>query len=121
MGRELIQDLSQYDVIGLQTQIDQNACMQTCLNLLEAQKIQSNNISYKKRQILIKSYPIGVQPEIIQKQAQQDLAISSVFNFEEIPRQKQLSGLIVLIIRKACSKDLMHLQPFWKPALNIMA
>ncbi len=48
VGRELIQDLSQYDVIGLQTQIDQNTCMQTCLNLLEAQKIQSNIISYKK-------------------------------------------------------------------------
>lgn len=47
VARELIQDLIQYDVIGLQTQIDQNACMQTCLNLLEAQKIQSNSISYK--------------------------------------------------------------------------
>ncbi|MDV7706349.1 trehalose-6-phosphate synthase [Acinetobacter pittii] len=93
VARELIQDLSQYDVIGLQTQIDQNACMQTCLNLLEAQKIQSNSISYKKRQILIKSYPIGVQPELIQKQAQQDLATSSVFNFEEIPRQKTIIGV----------------------------
>lgn len=93
VARELIQDLSEYDVIGLQTQIDQNACMQTCLSLLEAQKIHRDSISYKKRQILIKSYPIGVQPELIQKQAQQDLATSSVFNFEEIPRQKTIIGV----------------------------
>lgn len=93
VARELIQDLSQYDVIGLQTQIDQNACMQTCLSLLEAQKIQSNSISYKKRQILIKSYPIGVQPEVIQKQAQQDLPSPCVFNFEEVPRQKTIIGV----------------------------
>jgi trehalose 6-phosphate synthase len=90
---ELIQDLSQYDVIGLQTQTDQNACMQTCVNLLEAQKIQRDSISYKKRRILIKSYPIGVQPELIQKQAQQDLSTPSVFNFEEIPRQKTIIGV----------------------------
>ncbi|WP_426455982.1 alpha,alpha-trehalose-phosphate synthase (UDP-forming) [Acinetobacter sp. KB005] len=93
VARELIQDLSQYDVIGLQTQIDQNACMQTCLSLLEAQKIHRDSISYKKRQILIKSYPIGVQPEIIQKQAQQDLPSPCVFNFEEIPRQKTIIGV----------------------------
>ncbi|MHC3123585.1 alpha,alpha-trehalose-phosphate synthase (UDP-forming) [Acinetobacter sp. GN11] len=93
VAHELIQDLSQYDVIGLQTQIDQNACMQTCLSLLEAQKIRRDSISYKKRQILIKSYPIGVQPEIIQKQAQQDLLSPCVFNFEEIPRQKTIIGV----------------------------
>ena len=93
VARELIQDLSQYDVIGLQTQIDQNACMQTCLSLLEAQKIHRDSISYKKRQILIKSYPIGVQPELIQKQAQQDLPSPCVFNFEEIPRQKTIIGV----------------------------
>ncbi|MFH4339117.1 trehalose-6-phosphate synthase, partial [Acinetobacter baumannii] len=66
---QLVQDLCQYDVVGLQTQADQNTCMQTCMGLLEAQKILSDRISYKKRQVLIKSYPIGVQPELIQRQA----------------------------------------------------
>lgn len=51
VARELIQDLSQYDVIGLQTQIDQNACMQTCLNLLEAQKFKATVLAIKTSNI----------------------------------------------------------------------
>lgn len=51
VGRELIQDLSQYDVIGLQTQIDQNTCMQTCLNLLEAQKFKAILLAIKTSNI----------------------------------------------------------------------
>lgn len=90
---QLVQDLCQYDVIGLQTQTDQNTCMQTCMGLLEAQKILSDRISYKKRQILIKSYPIGVQPELIQRQAQQAFHTPYVFNFEDIPRQKTIIGV----------------------------
>lgn len=67
MANRLIQDLCQYDVVGLQTEHDQNLCMQACTTLLQAQKIQQYLLSYQKRITTIKCYPIGVNPDHIQK------------------------------------------------------
>ncbi len=94
--------------------------MQTCMGLLEAQKILSDRISYKKRQILIKSYPIGVQPELIQRQAQQAFHTPYVFNFEDIPRQKTIIGVDRIDYSKVYLNVSMHLQLSLKLILNIM-
>lgn len=69
---------------------------------------------------MIKSYPIGVQPELIQRQAQIYFHTPYVFNFEDIPRQKQLLGLTGLIIQKVYLNVSMHLQLSLKLILNIM-
>lgn len=61
-----------------------------------------------------------MQPELIQRQAQQAFHTPYVFNFEDIPRQKPLLVLTGLIIQKVCLNASMHLRPSWKLTLNIM-
>ncbi|RZF55865.1 trehalose-6-phosphate synthase [Acinetobacter halotolerans] len=68
---QLIENLCQYDVVGLQTEKDQKICMQVCTSLLKAQKIQRDLLSFHQRLTTIKCYPIGVNPAAIQRAAQQ--------------------------------------------------
>ncbi|NCU24735.1 trehalose-6-phosphate synthase [Acinetobacter haemolyticus] len=69
-AQQLIEDLCQYDIVGMQTEKDQKVCMQVCTSLLKAQKIQENLLSYHQRLTTIKCYPIGINPVAIQKAAQ---------------------------------------------------
>ena len=94
MANRLIQDLCQYDVVGLQTEHDQNLCMQACTTLLQAQKIQQYLLSYQKRITTIKCYPIGVNPDHIQKVARQYADDSqSVFDFDALGKQQTIIGV----------------------------
>jgi len=87
----LIQDLCQYDVVGLQTEHDQKQCMEVCHQILASEVINSDLLSYNNRQIAIKCYPIGVNPELIQQVAQQEIEISHpVFEFEDLTDQKTI-------------------------------
>ncbi|GAA5014620.1 trehalose-6-phosphate synthase [Acinetobacter puyangensis] len=63
----LIEDLHDYDVIGLQTENDQKNCMQVCTSLLKAMQINAHLISYKSHLTTIKCYPIGIHPDSIQE------------------------------------------------------
>lgn len=90
----LIQDLCQYDVVGLQTEHDQNLCMQACTTLLQAQKIQQCLLSYQQRITTIKCYPIGVNPAHIQKVAQQYAEQPQpVFDFSALKDQQTIIGV----------------------------
>ena len=69
VAETLLQDLLEYDVIGLQTRIDQQICLQIYKDVLHS-TIEQNIIFHKKRQVLVQAYPIGVNPKLIQKAAQ---------------------------------------------------
>lgn len=86
----LIQDLAQYDVIGLQTEHDQKKCMAVCSQFLAAKVVDAQVLSYNNRQMSIQYYPIGVNPELIQKVAQQEHNPSAVFEFDDFNHQKTI-------------------------------
>lgn len=90
-AQTLIQDLCHYDVIGLQTEYDQKQCMDVCHHFLASQVIDSNMLSYNRRQITIQCYPIGINPELIQKVAQQKIENPHpVFEFDDLADQKTI-------------------------------
>ena len=90
-AHSLIQDLCQYDVIGLQTELDQKQCMDVCHHFLPSQVIHSNVLNYNNHQITIQCYPIGINPELIQKVAQQKKENPNpIFEFEDLIDQKTI-------------------------------
>ncbi|TCB50748.1 trehalose-6-phosphate synthase [Acinetobacter sp. ANC 4779] len=90
-AQNLIQDLCHYDVIGLQTEHDQKQCMDVCHHFLASQVIHPNVLSYNYRQITIQCYPIGINPELIQKVAQQKKGNPHpVFDFKDLKDQKTI-------------------------------
>ena len=87
----LIQDLCQYDVVGLQTEHDQKQCMDVCHHFLACQVTGPNILSHKNHQTTIQCYPIGVNPDLIQQVAQQEKESSHpVFEFEDLTDQKTI-------------------------------
>ncbi|XID75293.1 trehalose-6-phosphate synthase [Alkanindiges sp. WGS2144] len=90
----LLQDLCQYDLVGLQTEHDQHLCMQACTTLLQAQKIQQYLLSYQQRITTIKCYPIGINPEHIQQVARQHAREKQdVFDLDSLEQQKTIIGV----------------------------
>lgn len=104
-AQQLIADLCQYDVIGLQTEKDQKVCMQVCTSLLKAQKIQHSTLSYHQRLTTIKCYPIGINPSAIQKVAQQ---FSNAHDFLNRPVTLNTSKTIIGVDRIDYSKGLLE-------------
>lgn len=93
-AERLLQDLCHYDLVGLQTDHDQSTCMQACSTLLKAQKIQHSLISYQKRIIAIKCYPIGVNPAQIQQMAEKHANDrQDVFDLKALKQQKTIIGV----------------------------
>jgi trehalose 6-phosphate synthase len=87
----LIQDLCQYDVVGLQTEHDQQQCMQLCSHYLATQPINTHMLSFNHHQVTVQCYPIGVNPELIQKVAEQkDENTSTIFEFESLSDQQTI-------------------------------
>lgn len=104
-AQQLITDLCQYDVVGLQTEKDQKVCMQVCSSLLKAQKIRQTVLSYHQRLTLIKCYPIGVNPNAIQKVAQQFIDVQ---DFLTRPIELSSSKTIIGVDRIDYSKGLLE-------------
>ncbi|WP_419820229.1 alpha,alpha-trehalose-phosphate synthase (UDP-forming) [Acinetobacter sp.] len=93
-ARTLLQDLTQYDVLGLQTQLDQQKCMQLCQNSLKFSRVQDDLLIQPDQQTRIKCYPIGINPEVIQQAAQrQNQTMKSIFDFEDNPLYKTIIGV----------------------------
>lgn len=86
----LIHDLAQYDVIGLQTESDQKQCLNVCHHFLNAQMMNSTEMIHQDRHITVQHYPIGVNPELIQKVAQQQNSTSSIFEFDDFQHQQTI-------------------------------
>ena len=82
-GQTLIQQLLDYDVVGLQTQQDAQNCVAVIEQLLPhaIQITQTNGhtlISHGNHTTLIKAYPIGINPVYIHKLASQPLSDPAV-------------------------------------------
>lgn len=82
-GQTLIQQLLDYDVVGLQTQQDAQNCVAVIEQLLPhaIQITQTNGrtlIRHGNHTTLIKAYPIGINPVYIHKLASQPLSDQSV-------------------------------------------
>ena len=102
---QLIQDICQYDVVGLQTEKDQKQCIQVCTSLLQAQKIQQDLISFNQRLTTIKCYPIGVHPAAIQQAAQQASTLQKPL---QLPIQSHSPKSIIGVDRIDYSKGLLE-------------
>lgn len=82
-AHSIIKDLSQFDIIGLQTESDQRLCTQVFNHFLDRKSVDPYIANYQEHSTLIKSYPIGVNPEQIQNVAQKnDPKIQSFFDFK---------------------------------------
>lgn len=68
---QLIEDLCHYDVVGLQTHHDQVNCMQVCKSLIKAQELQQYLLTYRQHIVVIKDYPIGINPTAIEEAAEE--------------------------------------------------
>lgn len=82
-GQTLIQQLLDYDVVGLQTQQDAQNCVAVIEQLLpHAIQITQTNaytlISHGNHTTLIQAYPIGINPVYIHKLASQPLSDQAV-------------------------------------------
>ncbi|MFT4021621.1 MAG: trehalose-6-phosphate synthase [Acinetobacter sp.] len=88
MAKRLIRDLCHYDVIGLQTQRDQQQCIRACTTYMQAQKISDHVLSYHQRLITVKDYPIGVSPQDLKIKSQN--SVSKAFDFDNIQPQKTI-------------------------------
>lgn len=91
-ARLLIQDLSQYDVIGLQTAQDQQQCLQVARHFLGLPASTDNKLHYKKHQAMVQCYPIGINPQLIQKAATQETC-NPYFDFKKMHNQKTIIGV----------------------------
>ena len=89
-GRSLLNDLCHYDLIGLQTQQDQKTCLQVCIELLKAQKIQNDTVCLNKKVVAIRHYPIGIDVQGIQ-QSLADLEHQELAT--EAPTMKSIIGI----------------------------
>lgn len=148
VAQELIEHLCEFDVIGLQTEQDQNKCMDICHHYIRNQtesgetlqsKIMaepiihtktaqtsiphntvnadmesphrlhfdySNFLKYKNRIIKIECYPIGVNPELIQKVASSNghISIEDIFNMDH----STASQTIISVDRIDYSKGMLE-------------
>lgn len=103
VASRLLQDLCEYDVVGLQTQRDQQQCMRICQTMLSGEEIHPYILRYQNKLTMMKSYPIGVNPDLIQHAAAQPLtSTQDIFDFDSLAQQKLLSALTGLIIPKGC-------------------
>lgn len=68
-AKRLLKDLLDYDLIGLQTEADQKNCLNT-YQAMPFAAVDKNKVVHQHGQTLVNSYPIGVNPQAIQKAAQ---------------------------------------------------
>ncbi|MCH4246221.1 MAG: trehalose-6-phosphate synthase [Acinetobacter populi] len=99
----LIEDLHDYDVIGLQTENDQKNCMQVSTSLLKAMQINAHLISYKGHLTTIKCYPIGIHPDSIQ-----ELSVAAAPQALPMPNKKGTQKTIIGVDRIDYSKGLIQ-------------
>ena len=94
VASRLLQDLCEYDVVGLQTQRDQQQCMRICQTMLSGEEIHPYILRYQNKLTMMKSYPIGVNPDLIQHAAAQPLtSTQDIFDFDSLVQQKTIIGV----------------------------
>ncbi|WP_411688935.1 alpha,alpha-trehalose-phosphate synthase (UDP-forming) [Acinetobacter indicus] len=94
VASRLLQDLCEYDVVGLQTQRDQQQCMRICQTMLSGEEIHPYILRYQNKLTMMKSYPIGVNPDLIQHAAAQPLtSTQDIFDFDSLAQQKTIIGV----------------------------
>ena len=69
VAKTVLEDILAFDVLGVQTQADQQTCIDVYQSWFKC-NIQKNIIVHDKGQVLIQAYPIGVDAKLIQKVAQ---------------------------------------------------
>ena len=84
VANTLLTDVLAYDVIGLQTQADQDDCIEVYQTLLNT-AIKHNTIFYQQRRVLVQAYPIGIDPHAIQQAAKGDSLLLQDY-FDPIPK-----------------------------------
>lgn len=90
----LLQNLCQYDLVGLQTKSDEQQCMQALTSILKARKTQHTAVVHQQRVTNIKCYPIGVDARLIQQAAKKNMFVrNSVFDLDKIDQQKTIIGV----------------------------
>lgn len=105
VAEQLITHLSQYDVLGLQTDNDQKNCTEV-LHYYVGGHIMDDVLITSERQVKIQAYPIGVNPDLIQKTAEvaEREIDQSIFEFDALVNQKT----IIAVDRIDYSKGLIE-------------
>lgn len=111
----LIQDLSHYDLLGLQTEYDQATAMAVLQHFLNPRIRDAQHIHTQDRSICVKSYPIGVNLRHIQ-QHRKALSASSqqVFNVDRLARQKRILSVDRIDYSKGLIQRLDAIEQFLK-------
>lgn len=106
VSAKLIEHLAQYDVLGLQTEQDQNNCIATMQHYLKGMTQSNERIWINKHEVKVNCYPIGIHPQIIQHSAMksQNRADDKVFKFSQLNLQKT----IIAVDRIDYSKGLIE-------------
>lgn len=106
VSEQLSQHLVQYDVIGLQTQQDQQNCSEMMQHYVGGIRKPDNFLSTQHRDIKIECYPIGIDPALIQKSALKNnpRTADKVFKFSRMDQQKT----IIAVDRIDYSKGLIE-------------
>ncbi|ANF81767.1 trehalose-6-phosphate synthase [Acinetobacter sp. NCu2D-2] len=79
-AKTLARDLADYDLLGLQTEYDQEHCFQFLRKTLNLKSVQQNVLIHETRQVSVQCYPIGVHPSAIQKRAAAEFSVPLDFN-----------------------------------------
>lgn len=92
ISEKLIQHLSEYNVIGLQTEQDQKKCVDVLQYYLGGLLTLDQILVLENREIKIQCYPIGVNPELIQQTAldAENEKTDTTFNFEQVGNHKTI-------------------------------
>ena len=101
---QLAVHLAQYDLLGLQTQRDQEHCYDFLKTTLSLTSHSTEVLRNGHRQVEVKAYPISVHPEAIQRRAQQQTEIDLPFDFSATPEAKH----IISVDRIDYSKGLLQ-------------
>lgn len=105
IAQQLIEHLSEFDVVGLQTEHDQQNCLDVMQYYVGGQ-IDADILKLSERELKVQCYPIGVNPDLIQQVAQthDNELENSVFKFDELSNQKT----IIAVDRIDYSKGLIE-------------
>lgn len=106
VSQQLIQHLAEHDVVGLQTEHDQNNCIAIMRHYLKGIAQQNDSLWMNNHEVKVQCYPIGIDADLIQQSAMknQDKIDDKVFKFSQLKQQKT----IVAVDRIDYSKGLIE-------------
>lgn len=90
----LLNNLCEYDVVGLQTERDQSACAHVLNTFVGATQLDTEILMLNQHITRVKCYPIGVNPQAIQKISKlSQPEISAFFNAKDYKDVKTIIGV----------------------------